>query len=59
MQVLDENPQIASKCVYQRFDEQEHGFMAARGDWSKPEVAGAATQGIQLLTNFFSNVLKA
>lgn len=41
------------RCVYQRFDDQTHGFCAARGDWSQPSVAAAATKAIGILTDFF------
>lgn len=39
--------------AFVRFDDQEHGFVAARGDWSQPKVAEAATKAIGLLTDFF------
>ncbi|KAK3249694.1 hypothetical protein CYMTET_40886 [Cymbomonas tetramitiformis] len=52
-EVLDTKP-FASKCVYKRFDDQIHGFVAARGDWTKPEVAAAAGEAIGLLANFFN-----
>lgn len=55
--VMDATP-YGPKCVYQRFDDQVHGFVAARGDWDKPEVAAAATQAINLMTDFLrANVL--
>ncbi|GIM08494.1 hypothetical protein Vretimale_12510 [Volvox reticuliferus] len=46
-----------SKCVYQRFDDQTHGFVAARGDWSKAEVAEAAGKAIHLMTHFLKDAL--
>jgi dienelactone hydrolase len=55
-EVFDEKP-YAAKCVYRRFDDQTHGFCAARGDWTKPEVAAAATEAIDLLSAFFDKNL--
>ncbi|GIL52735.1 hypothetical protein Vafri_8489 [Volvox africanus] len=46
-----------SKCVYQRFDDQTHGFVAARGDWSKPDVAEAAGKAIHLMTHFLKDAM--
>lgn len=56
--ILDNKP-FASTCKYQRFDDQVHGFMAARGDYSKPEVAAAAGKGIAILVEFFSACMPA
>lgn len=56
--VLDAKP-FADKCVLQRFDDQVHGFLAARGDYSKPEVAAAAGKGIQILCSFFTSCMVA
>ena len=50
--VFDKKP-YGPKCVYRRFDDQTHGFCAARGDWTKPEVAAAASEAIGLLAAFF------
>jgi hypothetical protein len=50
--VLEKKP-FADKCFFKRFDDQRHGFMAARGDYSQPEVAAAAGKGLELLANFF------
>lgn len=50
---------FADKCRYQRFDDQVHGFMAARGDYSNPEVAAAAGKGIGILADFFSLCMPA
>eukprot|EP00043_Microstomoeca_roanoka_P028199 m.17225 g.17225 ORF g.17225 m.17225 type:complete len:281 (-) comp8239_c1_seq1:249-1091(-) len=36
------------KCKVQRFDNQIHGFCAARGDWSQREVASAVEQVLAL-----------
>ncbi|KAG2501606.1 hypothetical protein HYH03_000111 [Edaphochlamys debaryana] len=54
--VLDKRP-YGKLCVYQRFDDQIHGFVAARGDWTKPEVAAAAGQAIKLFTDFFKKTV--
>jgi dienelactone hydrolase len=48
---------FADKCVYRRFDDQVHGFLAARGDYSKPEVADAAGEGIAILVDFFNKCI--
>ncbi|GLC70592.1 hypothetical protein PLESTF_001012100 [Pleodorina starrii] len=53
---LESRP-YGSKCVYQRFDDQTHGFVAARGDWSKPEVAEAAGKAIHLMTHFLKEAM--
>lgn len=57
-EVLDAKP-FGSKCVYQRFDDQVHGFLGARGDYSKPEVAAAAGKAIEILSNFLSSCMAA
>lgn len=54
--VLQGKP-FADKCLFRRFDDQEHGFMAARGEWEKPEVAKAAGEGIKLLVQFFNGAM--
>ncbi|KAG2501607.1 hypothetical protein HYH03_000112 [Edaphochlamys debaryana] len=46
--VLDKRP-YGKLCVYQRFDDQVHGFMAARGDFKDPRVAAAAGRGVELI----------
>jgi hypothetical protein len=48
---------FASRCVYKRYDDQVHGFCAARGDWSQPEVAAAAGEAIGILADFFNKNL--
>ncbi len=47
----------SSKCVYQRFDDQTHGFVAARGDWTKPEVAAAAGKAIGIMADFLKHAM--
>ncbi|KXZ55628.1 hypothetical protein GPECTOR_2g1178 [Gonium pectorale] len=54
--ILDKKP-FGSKCVYQRFDDQIHGFVAARGDWSQPDVAAAAGRAIEIMTHFLEKNL--
>uniref|UniRef100_A0A7S3QXW6 Dienelactone hydrolase domain-containing protein n=1 Tax=Dunaliella tertiolecta TaxID=3047 RepID=A0A7S3QXW6_DUNTE len=56
-EVLDTKP-FASSCLYQRFDNQQHGFMAARGDWSQPEIASEASKAVGILAEFFQKNLK-
>lgn len=56
--VLEAKP-FANKCVFQRFDDQVHGFLGARGDYSKPEVAAAAGKGIEILSSFFCSCIAA
>ena len=55
---LDKKP-FASQCFYHRFDEQMHGFMAGRGDFSDEKVSSAAGKGIELLNGFFDKVMTA
>ncbi len=43
---------FAAECVYKRFDDQTHGFCAARGDWTDAGVAAAATEAIDMLSEF-------
>jgi hypothetical protein len=58
-EVTDTKP-WGSRCVFRRFDNQTHGFCAARGDWSQPGVAAAATEAISILAGFFTaNLLQA
>ncbi|PNW72164.1 hypothetical protein CHLRE_16g679750v5 [Chlamydomonas reinhardtii] len=54
--ILDRRP-YGSKCVYQRFDDQTHGFVAARGDWTKPEVAAAAGKAIGIMADFLKHAM--
>ncbi|KAJ2507776.1 hypothetical protein GGI11_005898 [Coemansia sp. RSA 2049] len=43
----------------ERFDNQIHGFCAARGDFSKPEVSGDVNKAIQMTVGFFKRTLLA
>ncbi|KAF5832399.1 hypothetical protein DUNSADRAFT_11731 [Dunaliella salina] len=56
-EVLDTKP-FASSCLYHRFDNQQHGFIAARGDWSKPEVSSEASKAVGMLAQFMQKNLK-
>lgn len=56
--VLEAKP-FAEQCFFRRFDDQVHGFMAARGDYSDPTVAAAVGQGIQCLVDFFNKCIPA
>ena len=52
VQAVTETKPFATKCVYARFDDQQHGFCAARGDWSNENIASAATRAIGIMTQF-------
>ena len=54
--MLDKKP-FGSRCVYKRYDDQIHGFCAARGDWEKADVAAAATEAIGIMRDFFKTVM--
>ncbi|KAJ1665431.1 hypothetical protein IW140_003401 [Coemansia sp. RSA 1813] len=41
----------------ERFNNQTHGFCAARGDFSKPEVVSDVNKAIQLTVGFFKKTL--
>lgn len=43
---------IGSKCVFQRFDDMEHGFLAARGQWTDAKIAARATEAIDIFVSF-------
>jgi len=43
----------AGKAKHLRFDNMNHGFCAARGDFSKPDVRNAVDEVIRLLAEFF------
>ena len=42
-----------------RYEDQIHGFCAARGDWNKPEVLAAAEEVITASVTFFGQCLEA
>lgn len=56
--VLDKDAAIGPKCFYRRYDDQEHGFLAARGDYKDPKVAEAAGKALEDLTGFFNANMK-
>lgn len=46
---------FADKSILQRFDDMQHGWVAARGDWSDPQQAKRATEALQVLASFFKD----
>ena len=54
--ILDTKP-FAAQCFYQRFDDQEHGFLAARGDYNKEDVAKRAGEALDCLASFFKKAM--
>lgn len=50
---------FAGECVVRRFDDQVHGFMAARGDYSDEKVRAAAGEGVAEIAKFFAKVIGA
>jgi len=44
---------FGSKCVYKVFNDEVHGFLAARGDWST-KTGDAAKEVLKLSTDFFN-----
>lgn len=48
---------IGSKSVAHRFEDMDHGFAGARGDWSSVEQAQRIREALQLCSNFFDNTL--
>jgi len=47
-----EKKDFGSKCVYKRFPDEVHGFLAARGDWST-KTGEAAKEALKLSADFF------
>lgn len=45
-------------CSLKRYDDQIHGFVAARGEWSKPEVKKAADEVVGSIIALFNKALK-
>jgi hypothetical protein len=52
-EVTDGQP-WAERCVFKRYEDQTHGFCAARGNWTRPEVAAGATDAVERLAQFFT-----
>ncbi|OBZ84836.1 hypothetical protein A0J61_07106 [Choanephora cucurbitarum] len=52
MEVLSKKP-FASLCKHVRFDDQPHGFCAARGNFEDETNVKRATEAIQLTVDFF------
>eukprot|EP01025_Chloroclados_australasicus_P000346 TRINITY_DN10193_c0_g1_i2.p4 TRINITY_DN10193_c0_g1~~TRINITY_DN10193_c0_g1_i2.p4 ORF type:complete len:158 (-),score=26.61 TRINITY_DN10193_c0_g1_i2:293-766(-) len=48
---------FGDKCYYERFNDQVHGFMGARGDYSQDYVANAAGKVINILVDFFGKTI--
>ncbi|KAI8818517.1 Alpha/Beta hydrolase protein [Fimicolochytrium jonesii] len=44
------------KSLHRRFNDQSHGFCAARGDWSDPKVAEAASEAFKIVATFFNEI---
>ena len=42
VQQIMEKKDVASKCFFKRYDDQVHGFLAARGDFKDEQVAKRA-----------------
>eukprot|EP00899_Mesostigma_viride_P008483 jgi/Mesvir1/17636/Mv08858-RA.1 len=53
--ILDKKP-FGHQCAYRRFDDQTHGFCAARGDWTNPAIKHAADEAINEMIKFFKQV---
>ncbi|KAI9276153.1 Alpha/Beta hydrolase protein [Sporodiniella umbellata] len=58
MQILSKKP-FGAECEHYRFDDMQHGFCAARGNFEDEENKKRATEAIQLTCNFFSKCFKA
>jgi len=56
--ILDEKD-FAKKCVYHTFDTMEHGFCAARGDWTKPDIRKNAELAMSELISFCKDITKS
>jgi protein XRP2 len=48
---------FAQQCRVRRFDDQVHGFMAARGDYGDEAVRQAAGEGVGEVAAFFAGVV--
>lgn len=57
MNVLAKKP-FGSQCKHVRFDDQHHGFCAARGDFKDELNAKRANEAIRLTADFFSECFK-
>lgn len=56
--VLDKRG-LGAKSVFTReFNNQVHGFMGARGNYSDPHVAAAAGKGVKMMVEFFNTTMK-
>jgi hypothetical protein len=50
---------FSDSCVHAAYDDQVHGFLTARGEWSDPKVAAAATEALALIIKFLRTNLSA
>lgn len=50
---------FAGRCRVRRFDDQVHGFMAARGDYKDERVRAAAGEGVGEVAAFFKREIEA
>jgi protein XRP2 len=48
---------FADACRVRRFDDQVHGFMAARGDYKDEKVRAAAGEGVGEVAKFFGGLI--
>jgi dienelactone hydrolase len=58
MNVLAKKP-FGKQCKHVRFDDQPHGFCAARGDYKDELNAKRANEAIRLTADFFSECFKS
>ncbi|CAO3637435.1 unnamed protein product [Cunninghamella blakesleeana] len=56
MEVLYKKP-FGSLCKHVRFDDMEHGFAAARGDYNDEHNVKRTTEAIQLTVDFFQEAI--
>lgn len=58
MNVLAKKP-FGSQCKHVRFEDQSHGFCAARGDYKDELNAKRANEAIRLTADFFNECFKS
>ncbi|KAI9311597.1 dienelactone hydrolase [Dichotomocladium elegans] len=56
MELLYKKP-FGANCQIHRFDDVEHGFCAARGDWTNETVKKRVNETFQLVITFFAGLL--
>ncbi|RCI04753.1 hypothetical protein CU098_008397 [Rhizopus stolonifer] len=57
MQILSKKP-FGALCKHVRFDDQDHGFCAARGNYADEQNAKRANEAIQMTAQFFTECFK-